>query len=140
MRVGILQTQVPFVTGGAERHSANLCAALREHGHEATEITLPFKWYPNESLVDSILAARLTDLSEVEGVPIDLMIGLRFPAYLARHPNKVFWIIHQYRQTYDQWDTGVSDLLETPQGDAIRHLVRAEDKAAFAETTRPVYA
>lgn len=140
MRVGILQTQVPFVTGGAERHSANLCAALREHGHEVAEITLPFKWYPNESLVDSILAAQLTDLSEVEGVPIDLMIGLRFPAYLARHPNKVFWIIHQYRQAYDQWDTGVSDLLETPQGDAVRHLVRAEDKAAFAESTRPVYA
>jgi len=140
MRVGILQTQVPFVTGGAERHSANLCAALREHGHDVAEITLPFKWYPGTTLVDSILAARLTDLSETEGVPTDLMIGLRFPAYLARHPNKVFWIIHQFRQAYDQWDTGVSELLGDPDGEAIRHLVRAEDRKAFAETARPVYA
>lgn len=140
MRIGLLQTQVPFVTGGAERHSANLCAALREHGHEVAEITLPFKWYPGETLVDSILAARLTDLSETEGVPTDLTIGLRFPAYLARHPNKVFWIIHQFRQAYDQWDTGVSELLEDPEGEAIRHLVRAEDRKAFAETARPVYA
>ena len=71
MRVGILQTQVPFVTGGAERHSANLCAALRRHGHEAAEITLPFKWYPGEALVDSIMAARLIDITEVAGVPVD---------------------------------------------------------------------
>ena len=140
MRIGLLQTQVPFVTGGAERHSANLCAALREHGHEVAEITLPFKWYPGETLVDSILAARLTDLSETEGVPTDLTIGLRFPAYLARHPDKVFWIIHQFRQAYDQWDTGVSELLEDPEGEAIRHLVRAEDRKAFAETAHPVYA
>jgi glycosyltransferase involved in cell wall biosynthesis len=140
MRVGVLQTQVPFVKGGAERHSANLCAALRAHGHEVAEITLPFKWYPNSALVDSILAASLTDLSETEGVPTDLLIGLRFPAYLARHPNKVFWIIHQYRQAYDQWNTGVSELLGQPDGDAIRHLVRAEDRKAFAETTHPIYA
>lgn len=140
MRIGLLQTQVPFVTGGAERHSANLRAALREHGHEVAEITLPFKWYPSETLADSVLAARLTDLSETEGVPTDLTIGLRFPAYLARHPNKVFWIIHQFRQAYDQWDTGVSELLEDPEGEAIRHLVRAEDRMAFAETAHPVYA
>ena len=140
MRIGVLQTQVPFISGGAERHSANLCRALQEHGHEVVEITLPFKWYPRESLIDSILAARLTDLSETAGVPTDLMIGLRFPAYLARHSNKVYWIIHQYRQAYDQWDAGVSELLEDPQGDAIRHLVRAEDRAAFSETAHPIYA
>lgn len=140
MRVGVLQTQVPFVRGGAERHSANLCAALRRHGHEVAEITQPFKWYPTSTLIDSILAARLTDLSEIEGVPTDLMIGLRFPAYLARHPNKVYWIIHQYRQAYDQWDAGVSELLDDPEGDVVRHLVYAEDRKAFSDTTHPVYA
>ena len=140
MRIGVLQTQVPFISGGAERHSANLCKALQEHGHEVAEITLPFKWYPRDSLIDSILAARLTDLSETAGVPTDLMIGLRFPAYLARHPNKLYWIIHQYRQAYDQWDAGVSELLEDPHGNAIRHLVRAEDRVAFSETAHPIYA
>lgn len=140
MRIGVVQTQVPFVKGGAERHSANLCQALRRHGHEVAEITLPFKWYPEDTLIDSIVAANLIDLSEVEGVPTDLMIGLRFPAYLARHPNKVFWIIHQYRQAYDQWDAGTSDLLPLPNGDSIRHLVRAEDKKAFAESKKSIFA
>ena len=130
---------MPFVSGGAERHAASLCKALQEYGHEAVEITLPFKWYPGSSLVDSVLAAKLTDVSEYEGVPIDLVVGLKFPAYLARHPNKVFWIIHQHRQAYDQWDHGGSDLLQEPEGDAIRHFIHAEDHAAFATTQRPIF-
>uniref|UniRef100_UPI000DF1F040 glycosyltransferase family 4 protein n=1 Tax=Candidatus Halocynthiibacter alkanivorans TaxID=2267619 RepID=UPI000DF1F040 len=140
MRVGVVRTQVPFVTGGAERHSANLCQALERSGHQAVEITLPFKWYPGTALANSVLAAKLTDLSEFEGVPIDLMIGLKFPAYLAQHPNRKFWIIHQHRQAYDQWDAGTSDLLHDPDGLALRHLVQQEDKALFTSSKDPVYA
>lgn len=140
MRIGVLRTQVPFVTGGAERHAANLVCALNRHGHEAVEITLPFKWYPGEVLADHILAARMLDLSEVEGVPVDMVIGLKFPAYLAPHPNKLFWIIHQHRQAYDMWDLGNSDLLHDPDGDALRQLIHAEDRAAFADTPHPIYA
>ncbi|MGR3660745.1 MAG: glycosyltransferase [Paracoccaceae bacterium] len=139
MRVGVVRTQVPFVTGGAERHSANLCDALNHYGHEAVEITLPFKWYPGSVLTNSILAAKLTDLSEFEGVPIDLMIGLKFPAYLAQHPNKVFWVIHQHRQAYDQWDAKTSDLLQEPDGLALRHLIHEEDSAAFRTSPHPIY-
>jgi glycosyltransferase involved in cell wall biosynthesis len=32
------------------------------------------------------------------------LIGLKFPAYLIRHPNKVLWVLHQYRAAYDLWD------------------------------------
>lgn len=140
MRVGILRTQVPFVTGGAERHAANLCAQLQAYGHEATEISVPFKWYPGEVLADHILAARMLDLTEVEGVPTDLLIGLKFPAYLAPHPNKLFWVLHQHRQAYDQWDLGQSDLLTDPDGIALKHLIQEEDRAAFAASPHPIYA
>jgi glycosyltransferase involved in cell wall biosynthesis/SAM-dependent methyltransferase len=132
MRVGIVSTQVPFVTGGAERHSASLAAALRERGHEAAEIGIPLKWYPGRVLVDHILAAKLFDLSVFEGAPIDLLVGLKFPAYLARHPNKVFWILHQHRQAYEMWDSGASDLLYDADGAAIRDLIRQEDRAALS--------
>ena len=140
MRVGVLRTQVPFVTGGAERHAAGLVAALQRHGHEATEITLPFKWYPGEVLADHVLAAKLTDLSQSEGVPIDRMIGLKFPAYLARHPEMQFWIIHQHRQAYDMWEAGNSDLLDDPDGMALRALIREEDRAAFTASPHPLFA
>jgi glycosyltransferase involved in cell wall biosynthesis len=140
VRIGVVRTQVPFVTGGAERHAAGLVQALRQYGHEACEITLPFKWYPVETLTDSILSARLMDLTEAEGVPIEMMIGLKFPAYLARHPNPVFWLIHQHRQAYDMWDAGTSDLLDSPDGMMARDMIQAEDRAAFARSTRPIYA
>ncbi len=139
MRIGVLRTQVPFVTGGAERHAANLCAALNRHGHEAVEITLPFKWYPGEVLASHVLAAKMLDLSEVEGVPVDMVIGLKFPAYLAPHPNKTFWIIHQHRQAYDMWSLGNSDLLHDPDGEAVRQLIQEEDRAAFLATSRPIF-
>lgn len=140
MRIGLLQTQVPFVQGGAERHSASLRDALQRFGHEVSEISIPFKWYPSSALVDHTLAARMIDASEASGVPIDLAIGLRFPAYLAHHPNKVFWIIHQYRQAYDMWDAGTSDLLDAADGLAVRHMIMAEDRAAFDASPHPIYA
>lgn len=139
MRIGVLRTQVPFVTGGAERHAASLCDALNRYGHEAVEITMPFKWYPGEVLASHILAAKMLDLSEVEGVPVDQVIGLKFPAYLAPHPNKTFWIIHQHRQAYDMWTLGNSDLLHDPDGEALRQLIHAEDRAAFSTTTKPIF-
>lgn len=139
MRVGVLRTQVPFVTGGAERHAANLVTALERHGHEATEITVPFKWYPAEVLADHILAAKLLDLSEVEGVSVDRMIGLKFPAYLAHHPQMQFWVIHQHRQAYDQWASGDSDLLHDPDGATLRDLIRAEDRRAFSASAHPIF-
>ncbi|MFC6589799.1 glycosyltransferase [Sulfitobacter pacificus] len=140
MRIGVLRTQVPFVTGGAERHGANLVHALNQRGHEACEITLPFKWYPGEVLADHIMAAKLIDVSEVEAVPVDLTIGLKFPAYLANHPNRMFWVLHQHRQAYDQWELGTSDLLDDPQGEALRALIHEEDRAAFASSSHPIYA
>ncbi len=140
MRIGVLRTQVPFVQGGAERHAANLVSALNAYGHEATEITLPFKWYPGEVLADHILAARMHDISEFEGVPVDLAIGLKFPAWLANHPNKLFWIIHQHRAAYDLWEAGDADLMHDPDGDALRALIHAEDRTAFGASPHPLYA
>jgi glycosyltransferase involved in cell wall biosynthesis len=140
MRVAVARTQVPFVHGGAERHAAALCEELRRYGHEATEVTIPFKWYPAPTLVDHVAAAKLLDLSEAEGVPIDLMVGLKFPAWLARHPDTVFWIVHQHRQAYDMWEDGSSDLLDQPEGLAVKQMIEAEDRAAFARSARPIFA
>ena len=140
MRIGVLRTQVPFVSGGAERHAANLVSALNAYGHEATEITLPFKWSPGEVLAAPILAARLHDLSEFEGGPVDMAIGLKFPAWLAHHPNKLYWILHQHRAAYDLWESGDADLMHDPDGDALRQLIHAEDRAAFTASPHTIYA
>ncbi|MEW5420683.1 glycosyltransferase family 4 protein [Amorphus sp. 3PC139-8] len=140
MRIVVVRTQVPFVNGGAERHGRNLCLALERHGHEATEVTLPFRWYPGTVLVDHILSAKLVNLERFEGAPVDLMVGLKFPAWLAHHPNKVFWVLHQHRQAYDFWESGISDLLGEPDAFALRELIQAEDRSELGRANARVYA
>ena len=50
-----------------------------------------------------MIAASLTDISNFNGVPVDLAIGLDRPP-LAQHPNLVFWLLHRRRSAYDQVD------------------------------------
>lgn len=140
MRIGVARIQVPFVYGGAERHAAALVRELERRGHQATEITLPFKWYPVETMVDCIQAATLTDLSSNDDAQVDMLIGLKFPAYLMPHPNPVFWVLHQHRRAYDLWSAGDSELLEHPKGAAVKALIEEEERKAFARSSRPIFA
>lgn len=140
MRIAIATTKTPFVSGGAESHAAELRGALQRAGHEAEIVTFPFKWYPPERVLDHILACRLLDLEESDGRPIDLMIGLKFPAYLAPHPRKVLWILHQYRQAYELWNTRWDDLARHGSlGMQVREAVRAADRKIIPEA-RHVFA
>jgi glycosyltransferase involved in cell wall biosynthesis/SAM-dependent methyltransferase len=136
MRIAILTTQCPFVIGGAELHAKSLERVLREAGHEAEIISMPFKWYPSTTILDHMLAARSMDVSEFNGVKIDLAICLKFPAYLMRHPNKVYWILHQHRQSYDMWDSGQSDLFDDENGRFVRDAVRESDNVELRGASR----
>lgn len=133
MRVLALTTQVPFVRGGAERLAEGLIQAIRQAGHDAELVSIPFKWYPAERVLDHMLAARLLDLTEACGDKIDRVIGLKFPTYLIPHPNKVMWLVHQHRDAYDLWDSPYSSLIDVPNGAKIRQAITSADNHAFAE-------
>lgn len=120
MRVLVLTSQVPFVRGGAEIHAENLVAALEQRGHEAALVQVPFRWYPPEKMLDHLLACRLLDVTESNGVRVDRVIGLKFPAYHLPHPRKVLWILHQQRPLFDLWETKDADLAHYPQGRDVR--------------------
>lgn len=140
MRIGIVSVQVPFVHGGAELHARNLRAQLRNRGFDAELITLPFKWYPSQAILDSIAISRLVDLTESDGQKIDRIIGLKFPAYLVPHPNKVLWILHQHRSAYELWDhPAYGDLIDLPDGRAVRDAIHYADNR-FIPEARAVYA
>lgn len=133
MRVVVAHAQTPFVRGGAEMLADSLIAALREAGHQAELVTMPFKWYPAAQIPRGMLAARLMEVSEWCGGSIDRLIGLKFPAYLMRHPSKVMWLLHQYRGAYDMWGLPIGDLSNAPDGRAVRDTIRLADAAAMAE-------
>jgi glycosyltransferase involved in cell wall biosynthesis len=127
VNVLIATVQVPFVRGGAESHVEGLCAALRAAGHRAEIVAIPYKWYPPERIPEQMLACRLLDLTEASGEPVDRVIGMKFPAYLVRHPRKVLWVLHQHRQAYELWEGPFSDLSHYPAGAAVRDAIRRAD-------------
>jgi glycosyltransferase involved in cell wall biosynthesis len=139
MRILIATVQVPFIRGGAEVHGEGLRDALRAAGHEVEIVAVPFKWYPPERIIDHMLACRLLDLSEVMGTEVDLLIGLRFPAYLIPHANKVLWILHQFRTAYELWDHQLGDLIYSPNGVEVRDAIRKADRHFIAQAKK-VYA
>jgi len=136
MRVLIATTQVPFVRGGAEILAEGLAHALRTDGHTAEIVAIPFKWYPPDRLLDHMLASRLLDITESSGIPVDRVIGLKFPAYFMPHPNKVLWMLHQHRAAYDLWDHALSDLIHYPDGLQVRNAIQAADATLLPEAKK----
>ena len=132
----ICTTQVPFTTGGGESHVEGLRQALVAAGYNAEVSALPFKWYPPTEIMRSALAWRLLDLSEANGKPIDLMIGMKFPAYLAEHSKKVLWIMHQHRSAYNLWGTPFDDLSTYPEGPRVRQWIKDCDNRFIADAKK----
>src|SRR5207302_3351770 len=121
MRILIATVKIPFIRGGAELLAESLEAALLGAGHEAEIVRIPYKWYPAERIIDHMLACRLMDLTESSGTKVDLLIGLKFPAYYIHHDNKVLWILHQHRQAYELWnDLVAGGMARYPNGLEVR--------------------
>ncbi len=129
MKVLVVNAMVPFVWGGAEELAANLEKNLIAAGHEAEVLRIPFQWEPASRIPSQMLMVRGFEMFNV-----DRVIALKFPAYLIRHPHKTLWILHQYRQAYDLYDAGQSNLPEGPAGQEIRRVIRNADNEAFGES------
>lgn len=106
--IAVCAAQVPFFSGGAEAHVSGIIRELRKRDFDVDLINIPFKWYPHEQLMKSIQSWEMLDLSESDGKKIDMVIATKFPSYFVKHPNKVLWLTHQYRQMYDLFETPYS--------------------------------
>jgi len=135
-RVIVCEVQVPFVHGGAEYHVRALHQQLRAHGYQAELVSIPFKWYPKREILAHAAAWRLIDLSESNGEEIDLVIGTKFPSYFVRHPNKVTWLIHQYRAAYELCGTPYSDFSHNDEDVGIRQTLIDLDTRMLGECRR----
>jgi glycosyltransferase involved in cell wall biosynthesis len=128
--------QVPFARGGAEIMADTLVEELRRRGHEAALVTVPFKWYPAERVLTHAFLWRLVELDEVDGRAVDIVIATKFPAYCVRHPNKVAWVLHQFRQAYEYDRTDLGQFSESPEDRALRRKVQELDRVALGEARR----
>jgi glycosyltransferase involved in cell wall biosynthesis len=128
--------QVPFERGGTEIFADGLVAALREQGHEAELVTVPFKWYPGERVLTQAFLWRLLDLEESNGRPVDAVIATKFPSYVVRHPNKIVWLLHQFRQAWDLDRTELGQFSESAEDRALRRKVLELDRVSLGEAKK----
>ncbi|RKR75648.1 glycosyltransferase family 4 protein [Frondihabitans australicus] len=131
MKVAVLNNMAPFVHGGAEELALNLVGALERHGHDVELIRLPFRWEPFQ-----VLAKQMSMATTMRVDAADRVIALKFPAYLVPHRDKTLWLLHQYRQAYDLYDAGYTNLPDTDEGRAALDLIRRKDSTAFEGARR----
>jgi hypothetical protein len=74
--------------------AAALVRELQQRGHDVETVTMPFGAGAQSGPLEQASAWRLLDLSTAGGRTIDLLIATGFPAYFARHPRKVAWLVH----------------------------------------------
>jgi glycosyltransferase involved in cell wall biosynthesis len=121
------------VRGGAEYLVEGLRDALHEHGHTVDVVSLPFTWAPVDRIAHSALAWRLLDVSTADGIPVDQVICTKFPSYMVRHPRKVVWLVHQYRQAYDWYGTPMSEFMGTDDYLSVHRAILRMDRQGLGE-------
>jgi glycosyltransferase involved in cell wall biosynthesis len=137
MRIAVLHAQSAFVRGGAENHTEALVHALLAAGHEAEQVTIAGKWYPATELAHQMAVWRSFDISESNGLKVDAVIALKFPAYLVKHERKIVWLIHQHRSAYELWDhPEFADLSRQEEGPRLRDMIWTADRLALGEAKR----
>jgi glycosyltransferase involved in cell wall biosynthesis len=136
MRIAVCAPQVPFERGGTEILAESLVEQLRRRNHEVELVRIPFKWYPGPRPLREALLWRLVDLEEAQGRPIDLAIATKFPSYAIRHPNKVVWLVHQFRQAYDLDRTELGQFGDDAFDRATVRAIQRLDRATLGEARR----
>lgn len=111
----------------------SLRTQLRRRGVDVEVVSIPFSWLPHHNVLKSAFTWRLLELQHEAGAPIDLVIATKFPSYLIRHPNKVVWLTHQFRQAYDLLGTRYSGFGSAPEDQEVVRLVREMDNRALRE-------
>jgi len=100
-------------------------------------VTVAGKWYPATELVHQMAVWRSLDIAESNGLPIDAVVALKFPAYLVPHERKIVWLIHQHRSAYELWDhPDFADLSRQEDGPIVRDMIHQSDRIALSEAKR----
>jgi glycosyltransferase involved in cell wall biosynthesis len=132
MRIAVVNTQVPFVRGGAEQLAEWLVGRLREHGHSAELVRLPFWVAPPQTVLENALAAHFTRITGA-----DRVIALKFPSYYVPHDDKVLWVLHQHRPAYELWRSEFQqELPDTTEGRFVRRTIFDADNRLLREVRR----
>ncbi len=131
MRVGIATVHTPPITGGAELLADGLRAALVRAGHSVHRLIAPFSYRSLNDARRSMDQWESQDFMPYNGGSIDRVIGLKWPAYLMRHPAMAVWLLHQHRPAYDLFGTPHGFPASDPAAIALRDRIHEADTRAL---------
>ena len=131
MRIGIATVHTPPIVGGAELLADGLRAALVEAGHSVHRLITPFSYRSMDDARTSMDLWESQDFRPYGGGSVDRVIGLKWPAYLMRHPDMTAWLLHQHRPAYDLFGTPHGFSPTDPAAVALRDRIHAADTAAL---------
>lgn len=126
MKVLVLNTMAPFVWGGAEELAEHLVRNLLLRDIDAELFRIPFRWEPYGAIASEIARFKAMRLPNV-----DRVISLKFPAYLIPSDRHTTWLVHQYRQAYELWDTPYCNIPHDERGAELRDLIHSADNGYF---------
>jgi glycosyltransferase involved in cell wall biosynthesis len=136
VRIAVCRPQMVFVRGGVEIFTDRLIAELSARGHDVDLVSIPMRLWPNNRIVESGLMWRLVDLHVDAQIKADLVIATKFPSYLIEHPNKVVWLVHQWRQAYELDGTEAGQLGDSPFDRSIQERVKEIDRHALGSARK----
>lgn len=128
MKIGIISTAVPLVSGGGRFICDWLHEKLVAAGHECETVYIPFV-EETPFILPQMAAMRLWKLDTY----FERIITIRPPAHLIPHPNKVVWFIHHLRGFYDLWDTEYCAVPHDIAGTGMRDAIRRADNVGLLE-------
>ena len=132
MRILVAGNHTPFIRGGAQEHVRELRRALLEAGHSVECLLLPFSFNPANEVQRAMDWSESLNMASPNGVSIDRLVGLQFPAYGVQHPLTVGWVMHQHREVYDLFKASEA----TPELNTLQKKVLAFDNKHLAPLSR----
>ncbi|HXY73576.1 MAG TPA: glycosyltransferase family 4 protein [Actinomycetota bacterium] len=137
MKIAVCHPTSAGGVGGAEGHVKSLVEALRAAGHGVSFVGKPYRRPTAGELVDQMAMWRSLDVESAVGGPVDLVVALKFPAYLVRHDHKVVWLMQQLHDAYELWEHHeYGRLVREEGGEAARRIVWNADREALGEAAR----
>ena len=141
MRIAVCRPQLPFEFGGVEIFTDRLAAELRARGHEADVVIAPVPDVAERRAPDEQRAlAADRPRADAARSPADLVIATKFPSYLIEHPNKVVWLVHQFRQAYELDGTEHGQFGTSAADRSARASDRAEPTGSRSGSARRLFA
>lgn len=123
MKIAVVgPSPVPFTIGGVEGLLMGLVQGINKYTeHQAELIKLPSRELSFWELIDTYYLFYNLDLSH-----FDMVISVKYPAWMVKHRNHVCWMAHRLRGLYDTYNGDLS-LNKHPLIEEILELIEKKE-------------